>query len=269
MKKELALVYLVAGISSRFGGKIKSFVKITPRITLIELSLAQALKYDFSKIVFVVGNKTEKAFKEKFGSSYKSAPVFYALQKYNKKNRDRPWGTGDALCSAKPLLKKGFVICNGDDIYGSNSFKTLVEHLKKSSEEATISYKLSHVLPEKGVVNRGIIKAEKGYVKNIKEVFNIKKRDLKAAKRKPGDLCSMGIFALHSNTLKFLNQEAKKFKKKHKGDRKIEFLLPNELSKLIKKRKIKMKNYPAIDRWVGVTNPGDEKKAREFIKKHY
>ncbi len=56
-RKELAIVYLVAGISSRFGGKVKALEKITKNKTLIEYSLSQALKSGFSKIIFVVGNK--------------------------------------------------------------------------------------------------------------------------------------------------------------------------------------------------------------------
>ena len=44
MYKDIALVYMVAGMSSRFGGKIKQFAKVGPNdSTLIEYSLYQAL----------------------------------------------------------------------------------------------------------------------------------------------------------------------------------------------------------------------------------
>ena len=70
MEKDLTLVYMLAGLSSRFEGKIKQLVKISNNgQTLIEKSIEQAIPYGFTKIVFIVGNKTEQPFKEKFGVS--------------------------------------------------------------------------------------------------------------------------------------------------------------------------------------------------------
>lgn len=265
--EKIALVYLVAGVSSRFGGKVKAFARIRKNEALIEYSLAQALKSGFSKIVFIVGSKTEKLFKKKFGNFYKKIPVFYALQEYDEKKRDKPWGTADALCSAKSFLECPFVVCNGDDIYGENTFKILFEHLNKSDEEAAVGYRLESVLPENEKVNRGIFQVEGEYVKSIKESFNIIKSDLSASGRKRDDLCSMNIFALHPDKLKLMSSSVEKFKKQHKADRKTELLLPVELSKLIENREIKMKVYPAIDRWFGITYREDVEKVREILEK--
>ena len=83
---------MVAGMSSRFGGKNKQFAVVGPNgETLIELSLNQAINAGFTKIIFIVGNKTEKEFKKKFKDFYKGIPVFYALQKYNEKTRAETW----------------------------------------------------------------------------------------------------------------------------------------------------------------------------------
>jgi len=265
--ENIALVYMVAGLSSRYKYKIKAFAKIwSKNESLIEYSLNQALKSKFSKIIFVVGKKTEKSFKEKFKKSYRGIPVFYALQDYDEKTRDRPWGTTDALCSASSFLDCPFVICNGDDIYGENSFRMLFEHLEKSKEEATIGYRLKGVVPEIGEVSRGIARAEKGYVKNIKDVFHISIANLSSNNLKPEDLCTMGIFALHPETLELLEEELKKFKEDNKEDREAECILPNLLSDLIKLGKIKMKIYPAVDKWYGITNPGDEKQVNKNLK---
>lgn len=76
MKKEISLVYMVAWLSSRFGGKIKQFAKVWPNnSTLIEYSLYQALPAWFSKIIFIVGKMTAQPFKEMFGDHYKWIPV--------------------------------------------------------------------------------------------------------------------------------------------------------------------------------------------------
>ncbi len=266
MKQDIAIVCMVAGISSRFGGRIKQFAQIGPDgESLIEYSLNQAINAGFSRIIFIVGNMTQKPFKEKFKDNYKGIPIEYALQTFDTK-RDRPWGTGDALVSIKSIIKSPFVICNGDDIYGENTFRTLYNHLKNNKEEAAIGYKLSEVIPQVGKVNRGIFESENNYVKDLKEVFNIEKNNLSATNSKPDDLCSMNIFALHPNVVNLISIILDDFKKKHEGDRRIEALLPEMIPILIKQGKIKMKIYSTDDPWIGVTNPEDESVVKEMLK---
>ncbi len=266
--KNIAIVYMVAGISSRFGGRIKQFAQVGPSgESLMEYSMDHAIKAGFSRIIFIVGNMTQKPFQEKFGNNYKGVPIEYALQSFDTKERDRPWGTADALVSIKSIINCPFVICNGDDIYGENTFRTLYNHLKKSNEEATIGYKLSEVIPQAGKVNRGIFQLKGDYVTDLKEVFNIEKSNLSATNSKPDDLCSMNVFALHPEVVELISVILQDFKEQHKGDRRIEALLPEMIPVLIKQGKIKMKIYPACDRWIGVTNPEDEAVVREILKK--
>ncbi len=268
-KMEIALVYMVAGLSSRFRGKIKQFARLGKNNeTLIEYSLNQALPAGFSKIIFIVGNKTEAPFKEMFGNEYKGVPIQYALQKFNPELRERPWGTTDAICSAKEFLNCSFVVCNGDDLYGESSFKQLVEHLKNSETNATLGYKLKNVLPEQGKTNRGIFELNKdNTIKNLTEVFEIEKPNLTEKNLNEESLCSMNIFAFTPKTLEFLNQKLVKFKQEHKGNKRVECLLPEEIGKLIQDKRISVKVYPTESKWLGVTNPGDEIKVKQELEK--
>jgi len=266
MEKDIAVVYMVAGISSRFDGKIKQFAKVTETETLIEYSLNQALPAGFTKIVFIVGEKTEKPFREKFGNNYKGIPIYYAIQKFDSKERDKPWGTVDALCSAKDLLNCPFVLCNGDDIYGENTFKTLVEHLKNKNALASAGYKLKEVLSEKGSVNRGIFKLKEKNVESIREIFDITKENLFLKGLCEEDLCAMNLFALSPNLIDTLEKDLIEFKNKYKDDRRAEYLLTHGLNNLIKQEKIAMEVYVAPDKWFGVTNPGDELIIQEQLK---
>ncbi len=266
MAEEIAIVYMTAGISSRFGGRMKQFAEVGPNgEKLIEYSIKQAIPAGFSKIIFIVGDKTEKPIKDFFRNNYLGTPVIYAIQNYNIKERDRPWGTVEALCSAKNLIDSSIVVCNGDDIYGQSSFKILFRHLQNSNEEATIGYKLIDVLPNNGNTNRGIFKINNEYIKEINEVFNIDKSDLSSTNVKEDDLCSMNLFALHPKTITILDNILTEFKENHKGDRKIECLLPIELSRLIQDGKIKMKIYKTNDKWFGITNPEDEEIVRKEL----
>ena len=265
---DIAIVYMVAGLSSRFGGKIKQFAKVGPKgETIIEYSLNQALPAGFTKIIFIVGNKTEKPFREVFGRSYKGIPVFYSLQKFNEEERERPWGTVDALCSAKDAINCPFVLCNGDDIYGEETFRILVNHLKNKITGATAGYKLKNVLPDEGKVNRGIFEFNPdNTVKSLTEIFEITKENLEEKELSQESLCSMNIFALQPEILKKLDWRLKKFKEEHKGDKRIECLLPNEIGNLIKQNELIVDLYSTNSRWFGITNPQDEEKVREELK---
>ena len=268
MAKDLALVYMVAGISSRFGGKIKQFARVGPKDeTLIELSLAQALPAGFSKIIFIVGNMTKDPFREMFGDNYKGTPIEYALQEYDENERDRPWGTTDAICAAKDLIDCPFVICNGDDLYGEKTFKLLADHLKSKDSCATIGYRLGDVLSDHGSVNRGIFKLEDNIVKEIVEVLGITKENLAEKDLTEDNACSQNIFALYPSTINLLYDLLVKFKQEHQGNRKKEALLPEHLNDLIKEGEIEMELYKTPEKWYGVTNPEDEPALREELKK--
>ncbi len=267
--KEIALVLMVAGLSSRFGGRPKQFAVIGPnQETLIEYSLNQALKTGFTKIIFIVGNKTESLFKEKFGDAYKNIPIKYAYQMFDEKEREKPWGSLDAVCSVKEIIKTPFVVCNGDDIYGENTFKTLLNHLKSNKKEtATVGFPLKSVIPEKGKVNRGIFQIdEKNNIISLTETIGIDSENLEEKKTNENDLCSMNIFALFPKNLSDLQKILSDFKEKNKGNKIIEAYLPTAINELIKSNKTKMKIYPAKDKWYGITNPEDEETVRKILK---
>ncbi|MFC1682288.1 UDP-glucose 4-epimerase GalE [Nanoarchaeota archaeon] len=267
--QDTAIVYMVAGLSSRFGGRIKQFARVGPENeSLIEYSLKQALPAGFTKIVFIVGEKTEKPFKEKFGNNYNGIPVEYAFQGYNKEKRDRPWGTCDAVCSAIDLINEPFVIATGDDLYGEKGFEILANHLKNKEGDATLGMKLIEMLPEEGSVNRGIFYIDKeNNMIDGEESIGINRENFIQRGFNENSPVNMGIFGLHPKTLELLNERLKEFKEQNVDDRKIECYLNVELAKLIQQEKIKMKLYYSNEKWLGITNPGDEIKVREELKK--
>jgi NDP-sugar pyrophosphorylase family protein len=267
---DLTILYMVAGLSSRFGGKLahKGFEQVgINNETLIEISMNQAIIAGFNKIIFVVGNKTEKPFREKFGDSYKSIPVYYAFQDFDSKKRDRPWGTCDAVCVATDLIKEPFVIATGDDIYGKKTFEILAQHLKTSKDDAAIGINLIDMLPETNEpVNRGIFQTENNYIVEGEENLGISRENFAQRGFKKTTPVNMSIFALHPKTLQLLKEKLDKFKEQNKNSRTAECYVNVKLIELCKEKKIKMKLYPFSGKWLGITNPGDELKVREALK---
>ena len=266
--KQISLVYMLAGLSSRFKGKAKGLTKVGPNNeTLLEYSLNQALENSFSKIIFIVSKKTKLMYKEYFKDEYKGIKIEYALQEFDETKRDRPWGTTDALCSAKDLINEPFIVCNGDDIYGKGAFKQIFDHLQYNETDVTLGYKLEKVIPDKGSVNRGIFEVDEELnVKNIEENIGIEKEKLEEKNLTLNSLCSMNIFGLNKSTLNLLCERLEKFKKDNSENRKIECYLPKELGKLIKEDRIKMKLYSTNENWYGLTNPEDEEVVKKELK---
>ncbi|MCW8966446.1 MAG: sugar phosphate nucleotidyltransferase [Candidatus Pacearchaeota archaeon] len=264
---EVALVYMVAGLSSRFKGKIKQFAQVGPNNeTLIEYSLNQAIKAGFDKIIFIVGDKTEDKFMEMFGNEYKGIPIYYAFQDFDKSTRDKPWGTVDALCSAEEFLDCPFVLCNGDDIYGESAFKKIIEHLKQSRTCATIGYKVKNCLSDNGGVNRGVFQTdEKNKLIKIKEIFSITKENFFEKGLNENSLCAVNIFLFFPELLPHLKKRLLEFKEENKEDRKVECILSDELEKLIEKENLEIYVHPTEEEFIGITNPGDEEIVRQIL----
>ena len=268
MEKETVIVFMAGGVSSRFGGRIKALVEVGPqRESLIEISMQRAIRTGFDKIIFIVSDKTESAFRENFGNSYQNTPILYAKQEYDIIKRDKPWGTADAVCSIKDVVDCPFVVCNSDELYGEGAFRILRKHLRENNDNVTLGFRLIDVLPDEGLGNRALFKIENNYVKSIDEIYGIGKENLEEKSLKKDDLVSLNIYALRLETLKFLVEKVENFKRKYEEDRKVECLLPNELAGLIKEGKIKMRIYPCNEKWLGVTYPGDEEGVRKELMK--
>lgn len=261
------VVYMVAGMSSRFGGKVKQLAPIGVNgETLIELSLHHALEQPFSEIIFIVGNKTEKIFKEMFGEVYRGIPVKYARQNFDPQTRDKPWGTTDALVSAAEYLNEPFVLLNGDDLYGKETFRIACEALEEHNDAITIGYDLWSVMPEKGEVNRGTFDVEDGYVQSITENFKISKATLEERGIDKHTLANLNFFGFQQESITDFKEILERFKKEHEGSRTAECILPIDAGELIRNGKMKMKIYSTPSNWYGLTNPEDEEIVRNQLK---
>lgn len=267
MVDDLTAVFLAAGMSSRFGGKIKALTKVGPNgETLLELSMIQAQEAGFNNFVIIASDKTLNFLEAEFQYSHDEIPISYAIQK-TPEHREKPFGTTHALLAAKKLVKGPFIVLNSDDLYGLHTLKLMGDYLTTNKECYCMpAYHLKNTLPEVGIVNRGHIKEKNGYLMKIVERFNISKKDI--PKKFSGDeLISMNLFGLQHVFLEHSEKEFEEFLKEIGDDPAKECLLPHTLSNFIKKHKVKFAVISTQDKPIGLTNPEDEEKVRELLSK--
>lgn len=260
----VAIIYLVAGMSSRYGGNVKQMAKIGPNDeTLIQYSVDQALKYPFTKLIFITNSLTEELYKNIFGYVYKNVPIYYIEQIYDKNSRTRPWGTTDALCSAYGHVNEPFILVNGDDLYGTETFRTGYELLKESNKNIIGCIKMDKSLPEENQeVNRGVVFIENSKVIRMKEMLKISRS------KNPellNEFANVNFIGLQSNILDKLNIMLLEFKENNKFHSDIECLLPDCLNTLIIENILDLQYFEITNEILGVTYPGDEVLVKQKI----
>lgn len=265
--KEIALVYLLGGLSQRFGGGIKPLAPVGKNNEpLLEVSLQQAFPAHFSRIIFIVSPITCSAYQKHFGLSYRGTPIDYALQTYDPVTRDKPWGTADALCVAAPFLKIPFIICNGDDLYGASSFEQAHAFLQNTKDHVLIGYQLKEVVPDVGTVNRALIHADvQGIVLDVHEEFGISLEKIQKGHLSGNALCSMNFFGMQLSILPEIQKKVEQFKKEQQS-RTAECLLPEVVNMLIHEGKAVFRVLSAHERWIGITYLSDVERVRTQLQ---
>ena len=72
--------------------------------------------------------------------------VDYAFQDINDipgelpEGRTKPWGTGQAVLSAKDLLTTPFIVINADDYYGKEGFKAVHTYLVEGGKSCMAGF---------------------------------------------------------------------------------------------------------------------------------
>lgn len=261
------VVFMVAGMSSRYGGGLKQLAKVGINgETLIEVSVEQAFSAPFTKLIFITNEITEHEFVSIFGDEWKGIPVMYVRQGWNNEERDRPWGTTSAVCSLKGKIDEPFIVVNSDDLYGAKTFQKGYDLLNTTKNNIIGGCLLEKTMPanEETVVNRGVIDIDKdsGNVVKIEEMLGI------SAKTHPQlleKLASVNFVGLRPQTLEYLQAILDDFKIQHAGNRKAESLIPTDLNYLIQNELISI-NYFEIENSVhGITYPGDEKHVKLVV----
>lgn len=264
---DCTLVILAAGIGSRFGG-IKQLEPVGPNgEILMEYSVHDAIRAGINKIVFLIRHDIEEDFRNAIGSRVeryckeRNVEVAYAYQEKTDlpegftcpADREKPWGTGQAMLCCKHMVNEPFVVLNADDYYGKQAFSLLVDHLQKKSGWCLAGFRLANTLSCHGGVTRGICQVDaEGQLQSVIETRDITKEDLNVS-LDPQCCVSMNMWGFTPEIFTLLEEKFLPFLQTCSRDAAKEFLLPEVMDELLKEGKAKVKVLPTNDQWYGMT----------------
>ena len=186
---EPILVIMAAGMGSRYGGN-KQLDTITEQGDIImDFGLYDAYQAGFRKVCFIIKHDFEEVFREHIeAGAGKVYEVFYAFQEPDDlpegftfpEGRTKPWGTGQAVLSARDIIDAPFAVINADDYYGKEGFVKIYDFLTTKADathNCMVGFHIANTLSENGTVSRGICQAENGKLTNITEHLMVGKEE--------------------------------------------------------------------------------------------
>ena len=264
---------MAAGMGSRYGG-LKQLDVVGPNgETIIDYSVFDAIKSGFTKIVFIIRKDFKDQFKEKIINKYnnkiKTELVYQDLDdlpgSYKvPSGREKPWGTGQAINAARTRINEPFVVINGDDFYGLESFQVIADYyLNGGLGYAMSAFQLDKTLSDFGAVSRGICEVNKNMLSTVIETHDIKKIENGVSSDRDislngNELVSMNMWGFTPSLFSHLNDMFINFLKVEGQSLKSEFLIPTVVNHLIQSQKEQVAVLSTKARWFGVTYKEDK-----------
>lgn len=245
-------LYLAAGLSSRFGFRVKCLQEVgRSGETLLELSVRQLLPHGVGDLVLVVSSGTYGSIHAVVGDVFLGLPVTYVYQ-VTPEYRKKPLGTVHALLAAEGALVRPFLVLNGDTLYGDAALAPVCAHLTRqcggggdrggansegggdaSAEACMPGYPLKDVLPRAGRVNRAVIQVGGGGTLDaIVEQYDIGMADVEAGIYSGAELTSMNIFAFPLPVVAFARRKFDAWLAAHATEEVAEYILSTMLNDL-------------------------------------
>ncbi|MCD2421197.1 nucleotidyltransferase [Niabella pedocola] len=271
------LVILAAGMASRYGS-MKQVEAFGPSgETIMDYSIADAIKAGFGKIVFLIRKQFEANFRELFASKLDGKVNYeFAFQELDMyldgatipAERTKPWGTGHAVLSTQTVVKEPFAVINADDFYGADAFKKAAEFLTTGVDEQTyavVGYNIMNTLSDHGTVNRGVCGLDaKGNLQSVVERYNIAASGdvvvsddgLEPKELSKDTTVSMNFWCFHPSIYKLYEEQFREFIKEYLTVPKSEFLIPAVVDHFIKEGGV-VKVIKTDAPWFGVTYKED------------
>ena len=280
---EKTLVILAAGMGSRFGGMKQTYPVGPNGEFIMDYSIYSAIRYGFTKVVFVIREEYLDLFKSTIGERIKDKiKVGYAFQRLDDipsgfevpDGRVKPWGTAHAIYCARNEIEGNFGVITADDFYGDIAFKDLSNALDDNCY-SVIGYHVADTLSPNGAVKRGIVKSNNGIISSIIESSCVLEGDhvcctpldqTIAAFEVPNDnSCSMLMNGFTQDIINKIGNDMRDAFENHKDSLSdYEMLLPDIMDESIREGAI-IRDIPTDSIWIGMTYKEDADALKEFI----
>jgi hypothetical protein len=288
----LTLVVMAAGIGSRYGG-LKQIDPVGPSgEVVLDYSVFDALRAGFDRVIFIIREDIEEAFRERIGRRIEgAADTAYVVQSLDlvppgfkvPAERKKPWGTAHAILACKDAVSTPFLAINADDYYGRTAFEAMAGHLGRGTgagdglEIAMVGYRLVNTLSEHGTVARGVCEASPdGCLVGIRELLKIRKfpdgikhteNEVDWAPLAPESWTSMNFWGFATGLFGELERRFPEFLRTQAANiTKAEFLIPEVVGALVREGRARVRILPTRERWFGVTYPEDRPLFRAAIR---
>ncbi|SVB20240.1 uncharacterized protein METZ01_LOCUS173094 [marine metagenome] len=269
----ITLLIMAAGMGSRYGG-LKQLDAIGPSgETIIDYSVYDAIKAGFNKVVFIIRKDFEQEFKSKITDKYEGQiQVEFAFQDLNDlpdeftcpEGREKPWGTGHAIFSARDVINEPFVAINGDDFYGRESFKVVADYYRKGANSfSMVAFKLDKTLSSFGGVTRGLCTVNDEKLNTVIETADLEKTDYGVSSNRDIELdgsepVSMNVWGFTPILFKYLEEKFVEFLSENGTEMKSEYLIPSVVNELIQSGQETVHVLRSGATWFGVTYKEDK-----------
>ena len=264
---------MAAGMGSRYGG-LKQLDAIGPSgETIIDYSVYDAIKEGFNKVVFIIRKDFEQEFKSKITDKYEGQiQVEFAFQDLNDlpdefrcpEGREKPWGTGHAILSARNVINEPFIAINGDDFYGRESFKVVADYYRKGANSfSMVAFKLDKTLSSFGGVTRGLCTVNDEKLNTVIETADLEKTDYGVSSNRDIELdgtepVSMNVWGFTPILFKYLDEKFVEFLSENGTEMKSEYLIPSVVNELIQSGQETVHVLRSGATWFGVTYKEDK-----------
>ena len=276
----MELVIMAAGMGSRFGGLKQIEPVHSNGEFILDYSIYDAIKCGFDKVVFIIKEENYSLFRDTIGKRIEDAiEVSYVFQKNDNvpewvklpNERTKPLGTGHDMLCCKDVVKENFLVINADDFYGRDAFlvaSQFIKNMKNENEFAMVGYKVGNTLTENGSVKRGVCESENGFLSKLTESTVSIENGKIICKPLNGSsefeayddtLVSMNMFIFTPKIFDYLEEDFVKFFKDNESDlSKCEYLIPDVVFDLIKRKLVTVSVLKTDAVWQGITYKEDK-----------
>jgi hypothetical protein len=283
---------MAAGMGSRYGG-LKQLDPVGPHGEIIlDYSVYDALRAGYERVVFVIKEQIEGAFREKVGRTIeKHCDTVYVFQHLDDvpegyvlpPDRVKPWGTAHAAMSARHVVDGPFAVINADDFYGRTSFQVLGDYLRTARDAdgeydyCMVGFKLDNTLTEHGHVARGECTVDEGgYLLGVRERTRIQRFGDSVRYTEDGEnwveipsetTVSLNMWGFTPSLFSELESHFLPFLQENAGNiLKAEYFLPEAVGALVREGKATVRVLNTDERWFGVTYKADRAMVEQAVR---